>query len=150
MTLVEGLRVFLAASPGVTALTGAQNLFPAQGQQSTGEPRIVYKRTAEVDDDTLDRGKTKSPTATIELECYGGRWGPGYTTARQLADATLNADGGLGGLTMKHYRGLFGTVQVQSCRNDEDVDEEQTAVDATGRGEMSVKLTFKIAYIKQP
>src|SRR3954453_20764325 len=93
-TLIEGLRAFLAATAAVTNLTGA-NVSPMQSKQGAPSPRLTLKRTAEADDDTLDKGHTKSPTATVEITCYGGAWGGGYATARQLANAVRNADGGL-------------------------------------------------------
>jgi len=149
VTLIEGLRSFLAATPAVTAITGSTNIFPNESLQAALAPRIVYKRSDELDDDTLDRGHTKSPTARLGLTCYGGRWGTGYASGRQLADAVLNADGGLGGLTLKSYRGLWGSVVIQSCRSEEDIDTEIAPVDGTGRGEQAVELTLAVASIEQ-
>lgn len=150
-TLIEGLVAFLKADTGVSNLVGA-NVFPNEALQGAAKPWVILKRTAETDDQTLTLGASKQPTATVTAECWGGAWGqaPGYFTSRTLADAVLNATGGLGGRTLKSYIGLLGTVVCQSCRCTDDVDGDEPPIDATGRGQQSVTLTFSIAYIKQP
>jgi Protein of unknown function (DUF3168) len=152
MTLVEGLVAFLSATEEVTVLLGGTvptPIYPNESPPNAPTPRITVKRTAEKDDYTLDKGASKSPTATVTIECWGGRWGKGYTAARTLADAVLDADGGLGGLTLESYRGKLGTVVCQSCRFTGDADEDESPVDGSGRGQESVNLEFSVAYLKQ-
>jgi hypothetical protein len=77
-------------------------------------------------------------------------WGGGYKTARSVADAVLNADGGLGGKTLTTgFRGLMGTLVVSSCRCEADADGDTSAIDGTGRGEQWVRLSFVLAYVEQ-
>jgi hypothetical protein len=147
-TLIEGLRAFMAATPAVVALVSG-SMHPNEGLQGGPTPRTVVKVQESIDDNSIDLGNAMQATAKVIMTCYGGRWGPGYTTARTLADAVLNADGGLGAKTLGAYSGLLGFVQCQSCQATDDEDLDAPAIDGSGRGEQSVQLTFSIAYVKQ-
>ena len=150
-TVEAGLVFFLKATVAVTALVGTQ-VYPDQTPEGVSGARIVVKRVKENRDRTL-QGRTPESTAEVLLECYGGRWGTGYTTARTLADAVLNADGGLGGQKLESYgntpTALFHTVVIQATRCDNDTDQAEPNRDATGRNEEWVELTLIVSYLKQ-
>ncbi len=155
MTAVEGLRAYLAASAGVTALLGAsRNLFPAEGVQAATGPKLVYERESEIDDYTLTAAGHQ-PTLKGKIVAYGGKWGPGYTTARQLADAVKVADGGFSGKRLEswvwdgsHKWGGSSGVVVQAFWFTDDQDQRSAPVDAGGRGEQWVELAFTCVYYK--
>lgn len=152
MTLVEGLIAFLEATPAVVALAG-ERIYAAEAQQNEAGRRVVVTRLSERDTYTLAGGATGHPVARVQVDCHGGAKGPGYTRARELADAVLAADGGAGGRRLDgYYGGKWGGasgVKVQSCRAEDDADGDEPPRAGGGCGEQSARLVLVISYVKQ-
>lgn len=147
-TIEAGLVAFLKADSGVGALVGSQ-VYPDQTPQGVTGARVVIVVAKDTPDQTLERGATVDATAELTVTCYGGKWGPGYTAARSLADAVLAANGGGSKAFRGFFAGAWGGVLVQCCRADNGLDHSEPSRVAGGRNEEWVEIAATVTYQKQ-
>lgn len=118
MELEEGLYLFLASEPTVTALVSTR-IYPVVIPQDALQPALVYQRiNTTVREDTLTLEDDPIDDITVAITV----WGPDYRVCKQVATAVRVA-------LLSPARGDFGMdLQSVSWQNQVDVYDEDLRV----------------------
>lgn len=125
MRVEEALVAHLRATAAVVALVG-NRIFRGKVPDAAADlfPRIVYRRTSDAGDPVLRTVETNDMTCRITVDCHGRDDDSGYASARDVADAVEDADGGdAAGPGLRNYVARFlppppasPALWIQSCQ----------------------------------